>query len=143
MSVEPYQRGLVGFEDLAKTKKRRVVGELVAVCADKGEKSEMDLMFPMTRCLSVHQIHELLMTDEQDAGPGKTVNSDACIGFFEVKIGGLIQVGDKVSIGGKVVGEIAGFNKRHMPNHMNIVIKAKKKYSGTELGLKIGDEVII
>lgn len=143
MPVDPYEKGTITKEDLAKTKKRPVVGHFVSICDDKVEDSEMELIAPMTRCLLVNEIHELLLTDETDAGPGKTVNSDALIGFFEVKIGGQIQVGDKVRINDKVVGEIAGFNNRHMPNHINISVKAEKKYTGMELGLELGDQVMI
>lgn len=124
-------------------KKRRVVGEIVAISATKTEKREMCLMLPMTRCLRVHEIHELLMTDEQDAGPGTIVNSVAIVGFFEVKTGGLIKLGDKASIRGRPVGEIAGYNENHMPNHMNVLTKAGKKYTGREMGLEIGDEIVI
>lgn len=143
MSAEPYEKGLVGLKAVAKIKKRRVVGELVAIADTKAEKRKMNLMFPMTRVLPAHQIHELLMTDEQDAGPGKIVNSIAVLGFFEVKTGGLIKLGDKVSIRGRVVGEIAGYDETHMPNHMNILIKAGKKYTGIEMGLELGDEIVI
>jgi hypothetical protein len=143
MPIEPYEKGLVSFREIAGTRKRRVVGEIVAVTHGKQDKREMNLIFPMTRCLPVHQIHELLMTDEQDAGPGKIVNSVAVLGFFEVKTGGLIRVGDQVSIGGRAVGEIAGYNETHMPNHMNIIIKAEKKWTGIEMGLEPGYEIVI
>ena len=63
-----------------------------------------------------------------------------CHRFFEVKIGGIVVVGDKVSVGDRVIGEVAGFDVTHMPNHMNIVVKAKER---TKLGVKLGEKVVI
>lgn len=54
-----------------------------------------------------------------------------------------MAVGDKVQIERKFVGEIAGFDQTHLPNHQNIVMKAKEIRSGVELGMRLGDRIII
>jgi len=58
-------------------------------------------------------------------------------------MGGIVAVGDKVQIERKFVGEIAGFDQTHLPNHQNIVMKAKEIRSGVELGMRLGDRIII
>ena len=54
-----------------------------------------------------------------------------------------MAVNDEITVGGKCVGRIAGFDETHMPNHLNIVIKAEERVPGAELGLELGDKVRI
>ena len=85
----------------------------------------------------------MIVTDEQEAKPGSEVNKIAYWGFFEVTHATVVAVNDEITVGGKCVGRIAGFDETHMPNHLNIVIKAEERVPGAELGLELGDKVRI
>jgi len=102
----------------------------------------LQLITPISRCIKKHEIHELIFTDEQDAGPGKEVNNISYLGFFEVEQGSVMITGDKLYLAGKHIGYVAGFDATHMPNHLNIVIKTDKRLTGVELGAGLDMEVI-
>ena len=48
------------------------------------------------------------------------------------------MVGDKVSVDGRHLGALAGFDETHMPNHMNIVVRTG---SMDEPYIHVGDRV--
>nr|WP_235910762.1 hypothetical protein [Heliobacterium chlorum] len=124
-------------------KKKDVVGELVAILEGKLENRGLQLIKPISRALAEDEIHEIIMTDEVEAGPGKKVDRIAYLAFFEVKGGGVIVTGDPVFLKGKLLGHIAGFDETHMPNHINIVIKSEDRLSGVSLGAEIGQQLLI
>ena len=63
------------------------------------------------------------------------------VAFAEFRNGGMLVEGDQVCVSGKVIGEIAGFDETHMPNHQNVVIRGPKRLTGRELGAKLGDTI--
>jgi hypothetical protein len=117
--------------------RRPVEGEVVALLHICFEDRGLRLMETKSRAVRQQEIHELMITDE-DAAPGGGANRVRALAFFEVDKSGLIVVGDKVSVGGKHLGTLAGFDQTHMPNHMNIVVK-----TGTldEPVVRVGDRV--
>ncbi len=138
MSQDPYESGMVKKDVFVR--KRVVVGKLVALTDLTLESRGLRLIAPPSRALLTNEIHELIITEEKSAGPGATVNGVLVVGFFEVMVGGIVVVGDEVSIGNVPIGEIAGYDITHMPNHMNIVVKVEKRVRPeTELG----DEITI
>lgn len=139
-TVDPYKAGM--FKANPYAAKTPIKGKLVVVLDGKLEGRSLQLMTPISRALCQHEIHELILTDEMEAGPGKTVNKIAYLGFFEVTQGGVMVAGDQLTIGGKSVGVIAGFDETHMPNHLNIIVKNSNRETGVEQGLQLGDEVI-
>lgn len=139
--VDPYKAGMFTANPYAK--KYPVSGELVVVLQGKLEGRSLSLITPPSRALLKNEIHELILTDEDEAAPGKTVNRIAYLGFFKVEKGSVIVKGDPVVIGGQVVGEIAGFDETHMPNHWNIIVKSKERKTGVEFGFELGNEVKI
>lgn len=122
MPVEPYKNRMIKKDTFFE--KKAVIGELIAVSGANLKSRGLKLIAPWTRAVLKNQIHELILTDEPDAKPGGKVERVFYIGFFEIKVGGIIMVADKVRIGGKLIGFVAGFDETHMPNHLNIVIKA-------------------
>jgi len=64
-------------------------------------------------------------------------NQVIVLGFFEVISGGIILIGDQASIDGAPIGEVAGFDQTHMPNHMNILVKGPLKRPELRLGSKV------
>jgi len=117
-----------------------VAGRLVAIMDLKLDNRELELISPISRVIKVGEIHEIVTTEEQST---KVCNKVGYIGFFEVMRGGVLEVGDTILIKERTVGEILGFNNAHMPNHMNIVIKVKKRATGVKLNLKLDDSVLI
>ena len=136
MTKDPYESGMI--EKDVFTGRRAVIGELVASSDLMLESRGLQLIAPRSRAVLANEIHEQIITDEKDAGPGVTVNRTLLVGFFEVKTGGIIWVGDEIFIGNSAIGEIAGYDLTHMPNHMNIIVKAKKRVKPqAEVGAKI------
>jgi len=138
--MDPYKIGLIKRVHLAK--KSRVFSKLVAIMDMEVKKRGLQLIPSYTRALLKNEIHELIITDEKDAGPRKKVDNISYLGFVEIKEGGIVAIGDKVYLDGKIIGEVAGFDDTHMPNHWNIVIKSSEKATGMEINAPVGGEVI-
>jgi len=139
--MDPYETGLL--KGVPCNKKTNILSILVAIMDTEVEGRGLKLISSYTRVLLVNEIHELIITDEKEAGPGKEVNSISYLGFMEVKKGGVVAVGDKVSLEGKVIGEVAGFDETHMPNHQNIIIRSEKRVTGVGLNARLGDKIVI
>ncbi len=137
---DPYARNMFGSFNPYYAK-QPVIGRLVVVLDGVYENRGLELIKPPSRALRQTEIHELIVTDESTL-PGSKVNNIAYVGFFEIIQGGVIVVDDKVKIGGKDVGKIAGYDETHMPNHLNIVMTGRKT-PGKEFDLSVADEVII
>ncbi len=104
--------------------RRTVIGEVVALLHITFEERGLVLIQSRSRALCKNEIHELMITDEEDAAPGSGANRVSAIAFFEVKTGGLAVAGDRVTLDGRRLGEVAGYDMTHMPNHMNVLVKA-------------------
>ena len=139
---DPYI-GDVGYIYTGKTKRREMKGRLVVVLGIVSDKRGLQLIAQQSRALCKNEIHELITTDEVDAGPNKTVNRIAAVCFFEITQGSSVAVGDPVFINGKEIGKLAGFDETHCPNHYNIVVLSSKRFTGLEAGFHIGDKVNI
>ena len=118
-------------------KRRQVEGEVVALIHVSFQDRGLRLIETKSRAVRLNEIHELMITDE-DAQPGGGADRVRAIAFFEVSESGLIVVGDKVSVGNKTLGTLAGYDETHMPNHMNMVVKAP---SLDEPEIRVGDRV--
>ena len=125
-------------------KKRDVVGDLVVVLQmsrrDRNMHLEPDLL---SRALMQGEIHELVVTDQQDVSLGSDVRDVAYYGFFEVTQGSVAHIGDELRIGGKLRGRLAGFDTTHVPNHYNIIFQIERLEHGRDAGLEVGDQVVI
>lgn len=137
---DPYKTGM--FKENPYHAKSDVCGELRVVLAGRYEERGLSLIAPVSRCVCRHEVHELIVSDEETIGPGVTVNRIAYIGFAEITAGGVIIAGDEVTIDGQKIGVIAGFDLTHMPNHLNIVIKSDGRQSGAERGLLLNSSVV-
>ena len=111
----------------------------VAVLKSTREDRGLELIHPATRAIRKNEIHEFILTDEDDAAPGRVVNRIAYVAFAEFTKGGMLVEGDEVVVQGRTIGEIAGFDETHMPNHQNIVIRGPQRKTGLDLGAKVGD----
>jgi hypothetical protein len=120
--------------------RRPVTGEIVALLHITFEDRNLELIPSRSRGLRRNEIHELMITDEEEAGPGGGAERVSAIAFFEVKEGALAVVGDFVSIGGRPLGRVVGFDLTHMPNHMNILVKTETLNAGL---IEVGDTIEI
>lgn len=140
--MDPYVLPIV-FTTSGEMKVRATKGQLVTIINRSYDKRGLSLIPQPTRVLCQNEIHELITTDEVDAGPNKTVDRISTIGFIEIIQGGCVAVGEPVFINGKEIGKIAGFDETHFPNHYNIVVISPERFTGTEVNLNINDDVII
>jgi len=118
--------------------RRPVLGEIVALLHITFQDRGLKLIQARSRALLRDEIHELMITDEEGAAPGGGADRVSAIAFFEVRRGGLAVVGDEVTIGGRALGTLAGFDMTHMPNHMNVLVKSASLEAPP---IRVGDEV--
>lgn len=138
--MDPYTSGMIKKSSYAQ--KKTIKGKLVAILDAIIEKRRLNLITPHSRAFKKGEIHELIATEEKEAGPGKIVNNVAYVCFFEVEEGGVIVRGDEVYINEKFIGKIAGFDDTHMPNHQNIILYASKKETGVELKINLDEKIL-
>ncbi|MEV6357728.1 DUF6917 domain-containing protein [Streptomyces hydrogenans] len=115
--------------------KRAVRGTLVKVLLHERTDRGMELEPFAARCVRRGEVHELLTTDRWTDVPGARVDRVGFLGFVELENGGVLDRGDRVLIGGELVGTVLGFDGCHLPNHYNIVIHAPRLLTGRSLGL--------
>ena len=120
---------------------RTVSGELVTILRGVSANRGLALEAFRSRAVVAGQVHELMMTSRTGAAPGDTVDDVALLGFFEISRSGVILVGARVTVGGQVLGTVAGFDDTHMPNHQNICIEVNDLRDGVDLGLTVGELV--
>ena len=137
---DPYRSGILAGRPSI-TLRTRLEGRVVGVLNRRIEKLGLELIHPKTRCVKKFEVHEVLLTDEREASPGTKVNHVASIAFIEFSTGGVLVQGDKVTIGNRDIGRIAGFDETHYPNHINIVLKGPKRITGIEWGIVGGAKV--
>ena len=119
--------------------------EATFVCVLKPslEKRGLRLIINQSRGIRRYDVHELIPTDEDDAGPGGEVNRIAYIGFVEFLRGGLLVAGQSVAVNGEAVGEIAGFNETPMPNHRTVVVRKSTLATGRQRGYGLEDTITV
>jgi enamine deaminase RidA (YjgF/YER057c/UK114 family) len=135
-SNDPYKAGKFSKNPYAL--KSDVTGQLVVTLDGRMENRGLSLITPPSRCVCRHQVHELILTDEPAAMPGRQVDRIGYLGFFSVEAGGVILRGDAVWLDEQYIGAVAGFDETHMPNHLNIVIATDKLTTGVETGARPG-----
>jgi hypothetical protein len=123
MSEAPYDPNLITPSVYGD--RRSVIGEVVALLHVTFEERGLNLIQSKSRALVKDEIHELMITDEEGAAPGGGADRVSAIAFFEVREGGLIVVGDRLTLNDGFIGVVAGYDMTHMPNHMNVLLKAE------------------
>jgi hypothetical protein len=139
--ADPYTQKLTNRSFFAA--KTPMKGRVVVVLRGTLENRSLSLIAPISRAFPAGSIIELIGTDEQNAGPGASVQKIAYIAFVELLDGGVLLGGDTVFINGKEIGTIVGFDDTHVPNHQNTILRVEKRIPGDELGLHPGDHVAI
>lgn len=138
---DPYQRKLTNRTFFhAKTEIR---GRVVVVLDGMLDNRGLDLIQPISRAFARGSIIELIGTTEEEAAPGKIVETIAYIAFVELLDSGVLLVGDEIAWKQTTIGTIAGYDDTHMPNHQNTIVQLKERLSGKAMGLSAGDEIVI
>ncbi|MCB2172346.1 hypothetical protein KQH65_06395 [archaeon] len=117
--------------------RRPVEGETVALLHISFDDRGLKLIETKSRTVKRNEIHELMITDEA-AAPGGGADRVRAIGFFEITESGLIVAGDEVFIEDRRLGTLVGYDVTHMPNHINVVVRAD---SLDEPVLRVGDRI--
>lgn len=140
MGVDPYTSGMI--VDRPRFTHASVVTAVVAVLRAFRDERELMLIPQRTRCIREGEVHEILLTDETGVAPSSVVNRVAGVAFVEVVRGGVVLQGDRLRRMDRAVGELVGFDETHAPNHINFVISAKKRASGEQMGLGLGEWLV-
>jgi len=106
----------------------------------------MRLMPVAPRAMYRGELYEIFVTDDKDAAPGGTMKRFSLVGHFEVENTCFVRAGDIVSVGGKELGAIVGYNacKALRAPEMAVIhmyVRADKLVTGRDLKLKLGDKV--
>lgn len=118
-----------------------IIGRMNCILHARAPQRGLELCPYPSRAVIKGETHELILTNE-DAAPNKTVNAISYLGYFEVIEGGVMWVGDRVFVEGREIGELAGYDLTHFPNHMNIIIKITDPlYTGLEANLQLGASI--
>jgi hypothetical protein len=119
--------------------RRPVIGDVVALLHVTFEERGLKLIQSKSRAFVKDEIHELMITDEEGAAPGGGTDRVSAVAFFEVKGGGLIVVGDRLTLNDGFLGVVAGYDMTHMPNHMNVLLKTESLEAPA---LNVGDKLV-
>jgi hypothetical protein len=139
--ADPYVRKLVHRNTYYS--KADIHGRVVVVLDGVLDNRGLQLIPPISRAFPGGTIIELIGTDERTAGPGRSVDSIAYIGFIELLDSGVLLAGDEVRCGDTLLGTVVGYDDTHMPNHQNTVIYMTTKQTGKDLGISVGDRIVI
>ena len=115
--------------------KRTVEGVVVKVLVHRRDDRGMSLEPFASRCVRAGEVHELVTTDHQETLPGSRIDRVAFLGFAEITRAGVLDRGDRVWVGERLVGTVLGFDGCHFPNHYNVLIATSETLTGAELGL--------
>ncbi|MER5492655.1 hypothetical protein [Streptomyces sp. NPDC002490] len=115
--------------------KRTVTGRVVKVLVHRRTDRGMRLQEYASRCVRRGEVHELVTTDQGDTAPGARIDRVGFLGFAELEHGGVIDRGDTVTVDGVEIGTVLGFDGCHLPNHLNILVRARAPLTGSDLGL--------
>jgi len=119
--------------------RRPVEGEIIALLHVSFKDRGLKLLDTKSRAVLKHEIHELMITDEKAAAPGGGADRVTAIAFFEITSGGLIVTGDDITLSDRRLGELVGYDMNHMPNHMNILVRAP---TVDEPPIAVGDKIV-
>jgi hypothetical protein len=100
----------------------------------------MQLIEERSRAVRRGELHEIVVTDAEPL-PGDRIDRVGFLGFAEVLVAGVIEAGDEVTLAGADLGVVIGFDACHFPNHYNVLIRADRLVSATELDLRVGDQI--
>jgi hypothetical protein len=112
--------------------KRTVHGVVVKVLCHRRSDRGMRLEEYASRCVRRGELHELVSTDHEHTDA--RMDRVGFLGFAEITVAGVLDRGDEVLAGDRVIGTVLGFDACHFPNHYNILIRTPAPCTGPDLG---------
>lgn len=94
-------------------------------------------------CISRGEIHELVVTTDDTDRAGAVVDHVAYVGFIEFLDPAMLTRGDTFWVGDRLLGEFAGYDESHMPNHLNLVLRGECLVTAEDLDLRPADVVVV
>ncbi|OXM47910.1 hypothetical protein CFP71_33995 [Amycolatopsis thailandensis] len=119
--------------------KREVTGTLVKVLAYRQDDRGRCLETFTSRCVRTGEIHELVTTTDTD--PEAPIGPVGFLGFAEIDRAGVLDRGDEVWIGTKLLGTVLGFDASHFPDQHAILIHNGRTITGEDVGLEPEQQV--
>ncbi len=142
MSPDPYLDPSIKHPPNPCFDKLPVIGSVNTILHAKNDRRALEISSYPSRAFQKHEIHELIITPEMDAGPNRTVNNVIYFCFFEMETSGVLWVGDTVKVDEIEIGTLAGYDFTHLPNHMNIIVKSDHFLkTGKEADVKLGAKI--
>jgi hypothetical protein len=108
---------------------------VVKVLVHRRDDRGMNLEPYGSRCVPAGEVHEFVTTDHRETRPGSRIDRAAFLGFAEITRAGVLDRGDRVWIGDRLVGTVLGFDACHFRNHYNVLIATAETMTGSDLGL--------
>lgn len=119
-----------------------IASTLCSVHGTRRSNRGMKPIIQKTRCVEQGSIHEIIIVEEGVLREKGIVQDTAYIGFTQFLTGGLLECGDLVYLNNMPLGELAGFDDTHMPNHLNILIQRDSLVTGIDLKCSFSDLII-
>ncbi|WP_243787945.1 DUF6917 domain-containing protein [Saccharopolyspora gloriosae] len=116
-------------------RKRGLRATVVKVLRHRREDRGMSLEPHASRCIRAGEVHELVTTDHCDTATGSRIDRVGFLGFAEFGGAGVLDRGDELRIGDRLIGTVLGFDACHYPNHYNILVRTEIPCTGEEIGL--------
>jgi predicted dehydrogenase len=114
---------------------------LVKLLFHSRDERRMRLSRWSSRCVRAGDVHELVTTTDRPRRSGDRVDRVGFLGFATFPAAGVIERGDRVYAGERLVGTVAGFDECHAPNHLNILIDFDRVLTAADLDLAVGAEI--
>ncbi|RSN45207.1 hypothetical protein DMC64_20440 [Amycolatopsis sp. WAC 04197] len=121
--------------------KREITGTVVKVLGHRRDDAGMSLAPFASRCVRAGEVHELITTTHDDPAPGAVVDEVGYLVFAEIGRAGVIDRGDEVWIGTKLLGRVLGFGTCHLPDHYDIVVHNARTITGEDVHLRPEQEL--
>jgi hypothetical protein len=137
LGIDPYKTGMLKKSPYVK--KTTVDAVVVAVLDFAAENRGLQLIAQPSRAVIKGNVHELMITNDTEAAPDRTVDPVSYLAFVCVENSGVLLRNDNVYLNEVKIGKLAGFDETHMPNHQNIVIQSDQRFTGLEKGIELGD----
>lgn len=125
---------------MSKPTKRTLPATVVKLLLHKSTDRGFTLIDHGSRCVRAGEVHELVTTDTAPIG-GRRCDRVGFVGFIEIERAGVIEHGDLLRCGGKILGSVLGFDECHFPNHYNILVRTSTLLTAAELNLEVDDVV--
>jgi L-arabinose 1- dehydrogenase len=115
---------------------------LVKLLFHRRDDRGMSLSPWASRCVRAGDVHELVTTTDHPTAPGDRIDAVGFLGFAEFRAATVLERGDQLWLGERMIGIVVGFDECHAPNHYNVLIQVDRLLSAEDLDLRTGDLVL-